>query len=161
MYHFHLEPEPSSTCQTQRDTVSTIGCNQQSKIITVQSCTNEVTTRILSATPIRILTMTATVQFHTIKGTTRTASATPVYIPTTVHSGVSLITPSAPGSCASAEQTNFLNTVTPVTGTLVGLLVALLVVVTIGWVWTCRILNGKKRLERWSENIRYVRYHFL
>ena len=65
-----------------------------------------------------------------------------IYSPTTVYT--SMYSSPCPSKLAATRQTTSLNLALPATGAVVALLISSLIVVTIGWVWTCWSLQKKE-----------------
>ena len=61
----------------------------------------------------------------------------------------------APSQTKASGQTGEDNVMVTSLGVLVGILLVLLMVVTIGWVWTCWIMRRRERNKTNSEQVRY------
>ena len=121
------------TCNCHTPEISTIGLDQCTKTVTIQSCANN------------------DVYTTTIRD---------VYTPTTVYENIhpSPSTSYPASSSVCPLQSIPLNIAIPATGALFSLLVVLLLVVITGWVCTCRIMKKRGKMEI---KIMQDRYYFV
>ena len=152
-----MEPQPN-VCPSLGEmvhTLSTVLNNQCTNSVTVQTtymCTKRVTITVYSSIP--IYTLMTVCPSSTTSLTSQTIETTNVFSSAFFTNVTSYPSPTHSTTSQICSATSTVNRATiPATGATVGLLVALLIVVTMGWVYTCK---RKVELGLKPQNIRYV-----
>ena len=140
-YHF-CQP---NTCQPLREIVHTTILNQCTKSVTTETHTKEITVTTYSPTlfytPVQVTVCPSTTSSllsqtkETVNVTASMASSTNIYHPST--------------TCSPTSEIHVPTLTVPLTiaAPTTGALVVLLIVVTIGWVCTCRIMKKRGKME--------------
>ena len=156
-YSFCMEPRPyvCSSLGEMVHTLSTVLNNQCTNSVTAQiTYTKRVTVTVYSSTPIYTTMTVCRWPSSTTSLTSQTIETTNVFSSKSFTNTTSYPSSTHSTTSQTCSATSTVNRATiPAIGATVGLLVVLLIVVTMGWVYTC---NRKIEVGLKPQNIRYV-----